>query len=275
MLNNAVNKGSTNSAYLLGKHYLNSKDYEKAKHYFEIAVNSQNNAFPLYFLGNIYSNKQAPNYDADIAFKYYNQALNKFIQMYNTKPDERLAYLIATMLQSGKGCTVDIGKAIEYYQKCNSADAHYQLGYIYNTKDSNYFNPELANTHYHTALEQYLIQEKTEPNNSNLLVRIGSMYRYGNGCNVDIDKATEYYKRAAELGNEQAQKGLDEISQTNNLSLLTIASTINHIGNIIEVETHAQAKYHSISDSKQLREEKLQKIHSGQAVNDFSQAYNY
>ena len=56
--------------------------------------------------------------------------------------------------------------------------------------------------------------EKTieiDPDDDYSLYYMGMIYEYGCGVKMDISKARDYYKRATELGNEEAQSDIAKI----------------------------------------------------------------
>ena len=234
-------------------------------------------SYANYRLGSIYSSDEYGLYNETVAREYYAKALNLFITAYSEQPDALSSYQIGQMYLNGQGTEVNVYKAIEWLSKSaeqDNPDAYYQLGYVYKYPQYGFNNEKLSAQSFNSAYDLYLKQFQIEPN-ANIAYKLGSIYHYGLGVEQNIEKAIEWYKQSAEMGNAKAQEKIEEINNQYKLGALSIASTVAHFGRIINTETIAAMKQRYSSDSKVLRQEKIQKIYSGQAVDDHSQKPEY
>jgi uncharacterized protein len=182
------------------------------------------------------------------------------------------------MYLKGLGIDMNINQAIYWFseaEKFENANAAYQLGYIYHSEKYGLQNNELASNYFRKALSAYLIRFNNNQTDSELALRIGTFYQYGLGIERDIEKALLWYKKAVELGNIKAQQKIEETNMQQQITVLNLASIAAHMGKIINTETIAAAKQKYTSDSKQLRDEKIQKIQLGHAVSDNPISYDY
>ena len=74
-------------------HYLNGfgveKDYKKAKEYFEQSAHNKN-AYAYLMLGIMYEFGFLESKDYSKAIEYYKLSCNKIVDLWNTKPQEKL-----------------------------------------------------------------------------------------------------------------------------------------------------------------------------------------
>ena len=263
--------------YTLGKLNLEDGNLDDGIKWLESAA-GKDMPYASYKLGVVYSSDEYGVRDDVRADEHFNKALNLFVSAYEEQPDDILAYQVGRMYLSGQGTEPDIEKAVEWFNKAagqDNPDALYQLGYIYRNEEYGIANKNVSYNYFHSAFEIFLSNYEVNPYDSDAAYKLGSMYHYGLGIEQDINKAIEWYKKSAELGNKKAQEKLDEMETQNRLTALSIASTAAHFGRILDTETHAAFKQRYTSDSKLLRQEKIQKINTGQAVNDFSQSPDY
>ena len=263
--------------YALGKVNLENGNLEEGVKWLESAADKEM-PYASYRLGAVYSSDEYNVRDDELAQQHYNKALKLFISAYDNQPDDMLAYQVGRMYLSGQGAEADIQEAVAWFNKAaeqDNADALYQLGYIYSNEEYSVVDKAASNRCFLSAYEIYLNTLEVNPNNSEAAYKLGTMYHYGLGVEQDINKAIEYYKKSAELGNKRAQQKLDDMENQNQLTALSIASVAAHFGRIIDTETHAAFKQRYTNDSKLLRQEKIQKINSGQAVDDYAQAPDY
>ncbi len=269
--------GNTNAAYQLGKIAFENNDIENAIKHFQYAA--QGNISNAWFnLAKIHSNESYGHYDIAKAQLCYSNALNLYITDYKQNPNDYIAYRLGNMYLKGLGTDMNINQAIYWFseaEKFENANAAYQLGYIYHSEKYGLQNNELASNYFRKALSAYLIRFNNNQTDSELALRIGTFYQYGLGIERDIEKALLWYKKAVELGNIKAQQKIDETNTQQQITVLNLASIAAHMGKIINTETIAAAKQKYTSDSKQLRDEKIQKIQLGHAVSDNPISYDY
>ena len=269
--------GNTNAAYQLGKIAFENNDIENAIKHFQYAA--QGNISNAWFdLAKIHSNESYAHYDVAKAQLCYSNALNLYITDYNQNPNDYIAYRLGNMYLKGLGTDMNINQAIYWFseaEKFENANAAYQLGYIYHSEKYGLQNNELASNYFRKALSSYLIRFNNNQTDSELALRIGTFYQYGLGIERDIEKALLWYKKAVELGNIKAQQKIEETNTQQQITVLNLASITAHMGKVINTETIAAAKQKYTSDSKQLRDEKIQKIQLGHAVSDNPISYDY
>ena len=265
------------ACYKLGNIYLEKGDIPQAIKNFEQAAD-KNISHAWYRLGQIYSDEQYGVLDTEKSNVCYSKALNQYISDYNDNPDSFTAYRIGQMYLEAKGTNQDISQTINWFEKSvqqGNTEAAYQLGYIYKSDVYGVRNDVLSNKYFSSALSDYLNEFKKNPYDTDLAMRIGTFYNYGLGVEHDINRAISWYKKAVELGNQKAQQKIDDAQQTRQMSVMSIATTACHLGQMLNTETMAAAKNRYTSDSKLLRKEKIQKIEAGQAISDSGQSYDY
>ena len=104
------------------------------------------------------------------------------------------------------GVEKDMEKSSEWYiQAANEGDttAMNNLGIQYKSKKE-----------YVKAFE--LFEKAAEKGYVSSIYQIGLFYQKGLHGNTDLEKAIEFYKKAAALGNEKAIEALKQIEDTNN-----------------------------------------------------------
>ena len=235
-------------------------------------------SFACYKLGGIYSSDEYGLLDETASQEWYSKALNLFKSDYKDRPNDITSCRLGNMYLNGQGTEQDVNKAVEWLNKAakqNNPDALYQLGYIYGSEEYSIADTELSQNYYQKSLAIYKTSFDETPDGK-AAYRIGTFYHYGLGVERSIDEAVSWYLKAVELGNIKAQEKLDRINDNKNqASLMVIATTAAHLGRMIDTETHAAFKQRYASDSKILRQEKIQKINLGQAIDDRAQSFDY
>jgi TPR repeat protein len=133
------------------------------------------------------------------AFICFNLAFNKgnCIEVY---------IFLGHMYEYGFGCVKDINEANKWYQKsADSGNAHgmYKVGMMY-----------LLNNDSHNAFVEFT--NSAERKNKESMNQLGHMYEHGIGCEKDINKAIEWYKKSADSGNARSMYKLGMIYILNN-----------------------------------------------------------
>ncbi len=273
----SAEQGNPYAHYRLGNFALERNDIKQAIIHFEQA-SDENISHAWYKLGQIYSDEKYAMLNTEKSNIYYNKALHQYISDFNENPDDFTAYRIGQMYMNAQGTDINIHETIKWFEKSanlGNADADYQLGYIYKSDEYGFKNDVLSNKYFISALSIYLTTFYNNPTNSDLALRIGTFHQYGLGIEHNIEKAISWYKKAVELGNQKAQQKIEEAEKTQQMSIMSVATTACHFGRMLNTETIAAAKNRYISDSKLLRKEKIQKIHAGQAIDDSGQNYDY
>ena len=193
-------KTALGNIYLIQKSVpLNS---QKGFSYLEDAAKSDTNA--IHLLVRIYGGKKCKGekFSDDSKLKKYSElALEKKCCMGE-------AYLNIGNIYARNN---EYSNAFYYWQKATehgSPSAHRNIGIMfYNGLGCN-INYEKANNHFEKA-------SKDTPNDPLLLLYQGLMYKYGNGTNQNLSLAKEFLKKAADKGNEDAQREYAEIELSN------------------------------------------------------------
>ena len=93
----------------------------------------------------------------------------------------------------------DTDKSIKWFEKAHTfgnEDATYELGKIFEFKINNH--PD-----YETAIKWYMIAAK-QHNDSESQFRLGRLYQYGYGVEINIDESLSWYKKAAFQNHKEA-----------------------------------------------------------------------
>ena len=193
-----ADRGNREAELIIGKLYYKLEEYKKALPYLEITA-AAGDAESQLNLGFLYYTGQGVSRDLKKALKWYKNCL----EMHNNSD-----------IQFGIGAI--------YYElggKDNFAKA-----YKYYTLAANNGNP----AGYAGLGVMYLLGKYIEKNyakarkylNIGIKANIswacyirGSMFKFGYGEEIDINKATELYEKAAELGNTDAQQQLNKLNK--------------------------------------------------------------
>jgi TPR repeat protein len=184
--NLALNKGKCIEVYIfLGHMYEYGfgcvKDIDKANEWYKKSADS-GSAHGMYKLGMMY----LLNNDLLKAFVEF----TKSAELKNKEAMIQLGH----MYEHGIGCEKDINKANEWYKKsADSGSAHgmYKVGMLY-----------ILNNDLHKAVLEFT--KSAELKNKEAMFQLGHMYEHGIGCEKDINKAIEWYKKTADSGDARA-----------------------------------------------------------------------
>lgn len=89
----------------------------------------------------------------------------------------------------------------------NNVLALYDLGRLYSTEKSGLKDDEKSFEFYEKALQGFIqIEPKAKKIKSYLQYQIGMMFFKGHGTPINNQKATEYFEKSAELGNQYAKR---------------------------------------------------------------------
>ncbi|HBA72794.1 MAG: hypothetical protein A2X82_00025 [Geobacteraceae bacterium GWC2_55_20] len=142
-----------------------------------------------------------PKEDAhEIAAELYDQGKNKeaFQKYFDLASSGSITgqLMVGWMYHSGLGVEQNSEEAEHWYQKAayaNSAEGQYYLGALYR-----------SNQQYHQAVEW--ISKAADQKYMPALYRLGRMYDIGEGVNIDLAKAYEYFEQAANMGHLFAKR---------------------------------------------------------------------
>lgn len=176
----------------------------------------------------------------NIIHDYYAAALRGFEQSVKNQPDDNLYYRLGTMYYAGKGTTASQERAYEYFIKSaeyNNPNAQYALGKTYADPDTPYYDPQKAeemfqlssaqDNHYATyALgklyatsgelydpekAEYSFKEILQELPAQAHYALGKLYATPDSPLLDFPLAVQYFKLAAEHGNDYALYSLAKI----------------------------------------------------------------
>lgn len=199
----AADQGYLLSYNNIGALYMNGlgvdRDYLRAREYFEKAA-AGGIAKAKYNLGELYNNGYGVNKNLYEAARWYREGAEA--------GDAGAQYKIGAAYHYGYGVNQDYAQAEYWYRKAADqryADAQNAIGALYYTG-----NIGGNGVDYGTA--RFWYQRAAEQDNMYALYNLGYMFEFGEGVVKNWSVAVEYYKRAARLGNANAQKRLNEYS---------------------------------------------------------------
>lgn len=235
----AAQSGYAAAQCALGFRYMNGMKVEKdARLAFEWFSKSAEQDYPdaLFFLGLLYKSGKGVNKDSEKSLDlietaaYNGSAAAQFemgsrcLKHRQDDPTHEIAFrwfmLSATqgniasqrklgqMFRDGSGTERSSSEAIKWLTfAANNGDknALYEIGLMY---EKGY---EDLRQDYKTAVEYY--QEAMKNKDIMSAYRLGEMYEYGIYFNINIEKASELYREAAEKGYKKAVKKLSELSK--------------------------------------------------------------
>ena len=195
------------------------QNYAKAKEYFEKAANLGNKDSQEMLKTFYKSEKNNDNKKIENLYKLgqrfyegnnFKQALEYFEKAAKQGNTEALNK-IGVMCFKGEGITKDITKAIEYFEKAanlGNTNALNNLGVICLNEKKDY------------KKAQEYFEKAADLGHADAMCNIGYIFERGYGLEQDLEKkqkyferAIEYYTKAAALGNERAQRSLENLSQ--------------------------------------------------------------
>ena len=177
-------------------------DYKKAE---DLLLSESNNTLAFYDLGKLYSMEKSGLKDNEKSFKFYEKALQRFLQIEPTakKLKPYLQYQIAMMFFRGLGTSVDNQKAAEYFEKSAELGNHYAkqlLAFEY-----------ISGKKFKQDIEKgvSLLTECADGGDAFSCYKLGNLYLKGEIINQDLDKAEKYLLSAED--NEFMQYALGKI----------------------------------------------------------------
>lgn len=270
--------GNVLAIHDLGKLYSTDKlgeiDLEKSQRYYSESLKGfleiEPTAYKLksyvqYRIGKMYCYGLGTEKNYTKAFEWLLKSAkenNKFAQ-----------FSLANLYYYGNGVEKDLSQAFLWYKKSASQGqpyASYAVAQMYSNGEYVTKDDDSAQQHYKQAISGFFNLEQKEQADENLFYKIGMMYKYGLGTDIDIIKAVDYFIRSAENrwssyqlgklylfgtegiekdkekatqwltksadnGNEYAQKLLDNMEQIENTIFVdTILSMFTSLSWIIE-----------------------------------------
>ena len=194
--------------YLMGRMYLKGEgveqNYYKSLQTFGLAAeNGYNHA--NYYIGNQYYYGLGVEQSYEEAINYYTKAAEQ--------KDSYAEYKLGHMYLKGEGVKVNLETARDYFVKSSDrvVMANYELAKLYenNTKTFD-VDKETIYKLYNKTLEG-LIKQEDEIHDAFTEIRIANLYLTGSGAEKSIDKAIEWFDKAAQLKNPDANYQLGYI----------------------------------------------------------------
>ncbi len=162
-------------------------------------------------IGLLYAHKSVPGggenfgnieQDDTLALDYFTQACEA--------GDTKAPRYLAQFYEAGRGSEVNYEKALEYYLIAAELGDITALGSV----GAYYLEGKGCDVDYKKAIE-YLTKaatnKKVVPGVAEARYNLGRIYEEGLGVEEDLDQAIEWYNSAAEEGNEEAKKALENL----------------------------------------------------------------
>lgn len=258
-------------------------DYKKAE---KLLLTESNNVLSLYDLGKFYSMEKSGLKDDEKSFKFYEKALQGFIQIEPKakKIKPYLQYQIGMMYFKGLGTPADNQKAFEYFKKSAELGNQYAkrlLAFEYISGKNFEKNigkgirllTEFADNgddfacyklgEIYLQKEKYDIEkaisyfEKSADKNMWSGYQLGRLYLFGTeDLEKDKEKAMHYLNQSAEQGNEYAQNIIENTEQFENEMLAnTVFSLFVNLSRCIEDDYHRK-----FQSGRKIIDSKLQRV---------------
>ncbi|KAG2373140.1 hypothetical protein C9374_012872 [Naegleria lovaniensis] len=207
----SADNGCVNSQYHVGALYLYLRQPSKGLEYLEMAAENGHmeakTNIAIYF-------KNAHEYGK--AIKWYERVANEGSSLFQLE--------LGSIYENGScGQLSDESKALDWYMKCSSNNdqygklACYRIGEIYRCGKGS-VNKNIAK-----AIEFY---EKASSTFEGLL-RLGLIYQLGEEVQQDVNKALNYFERAAKAGSNVAQYHLGKIYLEGKIVTKNISKALN------------------------------------------------
>ncbi|MBR1752489.1 MAG: SEL1-like repeat protein, partial [Ruminococcus sp.] len=169
-------------------------------------------SYVWYRIGKMHCYGLGTEQDYTEAFKWFEKSAmegNKFAQV-----------SLANLYYYGNGVEQSYEQAYNWYMTASNQGqpyAAYAVAQMYANGEYVSKDESEADRYYKQALAGFLKLEADNQADDNLLYKIGRMFKLGLGTEVDVPKAVDYFKRAADLGNRNAKRtmALEYISGEN------------------------------------------------------------
>lgn len=154
-----------------------------------------------YRIGKMYCYGLSTEQDHEKAFDWFLKSANK---------DNKFAqYSLANLYYYGNGVEKDWSQAFLWYKKSSAHGqpyASYSVAQMYSKGEYVCQSEETSQRYYKDALLGFLKLESKDQADDNLYYKLGTMFKKGLGTDINMDKAIDYFKRSAELGNKNAKR---------------------------------------------------------------------
>ena len=184
---------STEENYVLGKHYYDNQNYDKAIDYYKEAA-EQGNAEAQNSLGIMYYNGEGVEKNYTEAVKWYRKAAEQGNADAHINLGNRYYY--------GEGVEKNYSEAVKWYRKAaEQGNARGQ-----NNLGLSYYNGEGVEKNYTEAVKWF--RKAAEQGYAWAQNSLGIMYYNGEGIEKNYSEAVKWYRKAAEQGNAASQNNL-------------------------------------------------------------------
>jgi len=248
--------------YRIGNMYLTGKGTQEnvmeSLHWFSLSA-ERGNAYAAYQVGQMpEEGKEVPRDDIQSQY-FYRLALEGFIAAEQETPESSTEFRIAQMFYRGKGCIADFNAAFHWFSSSaeqNNPQAQFQLARMLQNGEGTIKNEQEAQKLYLLAFQGFMKLLQKEPD-SGLQYKIGTMFEFGLGVKQDINSAKQWYRAAADSGNEYAADRLNQIesyeSQAAVGSIMSLLRAFSRIlGNDIkDSTTHKYRQDHKLMQKQQ------------------------
>ena len=216
LLLSEAGKGNVLALFDLGRFYtaekFERKDDSRSESYYADALKGfmqlqgkdeyeKLHAYICYRIGKMYCYGLGTAKDEAEAFKWFEKSAvagNKFAQ-----------FSIGNCYYYGSGIEQNYEKAFRWYKASAEQGqpyAQYALAQMYSRGEAVLKDDAKAKEYYEKALAGFKGIEASGQADDNLLYKIGQMYKQGLGTDTDTKTALDYFRRAAELNNKNAQR---------------------------------------------------------------------
>ena len=158
-------------------------------------------SYVWYRIGKMHCYGLGTEQDYTEAFKWFEKSAiegNKYAQ-----------FSLANLYYYGNGTDQSYEQAYHWYMAATEQGqpyAAYAVAQMYANREYVDKDEVQAQDYYRQALAGFLKLEADEQADDNLFYKMGRMFQLGLGTDVDIPKAIDYFKRAADLGNRNARR---------------------------------------------------------------------
>ncbi len=159
-----------------------------------------------YRIGKMFAYGLGTEQDDAAAFSWFQKSAlvgNKFAQ-----------HSIANCYRFGKGTEPDLSKAFRWYKAAAEKGmpySAYALARMYETGETVPQDDDKAQQNYREALSGFLMLVHKGQADGNLLYKLGRMFQRGLGTDIDVSKAVNFYRQAAEYRNGWAEYQLGRL----------------------------------------------------------------
>lgn len=200
---------------LYGSAFFGKPDAELSQTYYQQALAgfleleelaARKKPYLQYRIGKMFAYGLGTEQDDAAAFAWFQKAAlagNKYAQ-----------HSLANCYRFGKGTEPDLSEAFRWYNAAarkGMPHSAYALAQMYERGDPMPQNDDKAQQYYRTALSGFLMLVQKEQADDTLLYKLGRMFQRGLGTDIDIARAADLYRQAAESRNHWAEYQLGRL----------------------------------------------------------------